>query len=282
MAAVRRFSPANLAPRRRLLLGGVALAVLALVAALTAVLAGRAWPDRTGGAGAGRPDQGRPGPVLLVPGYGGNRGSLAALASRIRATGRTATVVSLPGDGTGDLTAQAAVLQTAVTRALRGGAGSVDLVGYSAGGVVVRLWVDRYAGARVARRVVTLGAPLHGTTLAGAGAAIAPDACPTACQQLAPGSALLAHLDGTPLPAALPWLSIWTGDDQTVTPPTSARLAGAVDVRLQDVCPDAHVAHGQLPGDPLTTGLVLGALGTAPLAAPSAAACTALRAAGAR
>jgi triacylglycerol lipase len=152
---------------------------------------------------------------------------------------------------------------------LRAGGGSVDIVGYSAGGVVTRLWVDRHDGARVARRVVTLGSPLHGARIAGVGAALAPDACPQACRQLAPGSALLRRLD-RPLPGGLPWLSVWTENDETVQPPDSARLAGAVNVPLQSICPSARVAHGDLPTDPDVTALVLRALGTAPLAAPTA------------
>ena len=39
------------------------------------------------------------GPVLLVPGYGGSTGSLESLADLLRGAGRTAIVVSLPGDG---------------------------------------------------------------------------------------------------------------------------------------------------------------------------------------
>jgi triacylglycerol lipase len=156
----------------------------------------------------------------------------------------------------------------------------VDLVGYSAGGVVVRLWVDRYDGARVARRVVTLGSPLHGTRIAGLGSALAPDACPTACQQLVPGSDLLAALDAAPLPAGLPWLSVWTRDDQTVTPPDSAVLSGAVNVAVQQVCPNATVQHGELPSDPVVTGLVLRGTGTAPLATPGPSDCATLRALG--
>jgi alpha-beta hydrolase superfamily lysophospholipase len=54
------------------------------------------------------PDQTRPGPVLLVPGYGGRKGALNTLAARLRADGRTATVISTPGVGNGDLVAQAA------------------------------------------------------------------------------------------------------------------------------------------------------------------------------
>src|SRR5436305_745156 len=95
-------------------------------------------------------------------------------AARIRATGRAATVVSLPGDGTGDLAAQAATLDAAVTAERQRGAPSVDVIGYSAGGVVARLWVARYTGAQAARRVVTLGSPLHGAQLAATGPAPVP------------------------------------------------------------------------------------------------------------
>jgi len=223
-----------------------------------------------GGAGGGaRPDQARPGTVLLVPGYGGSRAALSRLAARLGTEGRTAEVLTLPGDGTGDLLTQAGALDEAIRHALRAGSPSVDLIGYSAGGVVVRLWADRYDGAEVARRVVTLGSPLHGARIAGVGAALAPDACPRACRELVPGSDLLRGIDG-PVPEGLPWLSVWTADDETVQPPDSARLDGAVNVPLQSVCPSARVAHGDLPTDPAVTALVLRALGTAPLTAPTA------------
>ena len=140
----------------------------------------------------------------------------------------------------------------------------------------------RHDGAHLARRVVTLGSPFHGASLAATGFTVLPDACPTACQQLVPDSALLRELNRSPVPPPLPWLSIWSRTDQTVQPPESARLAGAVDVPVQSVCPDANLRHGDLPTDPLATGLVLRAIGTAPLAAPSAADCATLRAAGAR
>jgi hypothetical protein len=120
----------------------------------------------------------------------------------------------------------------------------------------------------VARRIVTLGSPLHGARIAAEGAALAPDACPIACRELTPGSGLLRGLD-RPLPPGLPWLSIWTENDETVQPPDSARLAGAVNVPLQSICPSARVAHGDLPTDPVVTALVLDALGTAPLTAPA-------------
>jgi triacylglycerol esterase/lipase EstA (alpha/beta hydrolase family) len=229
---------------------------------------------RSVGGGVGPVEQSRPGTVLLVPGYGGSRDSLLTLADRLRRAGREARVLTLPGDGTGDLKAQARVLDKAASDAVAAGAPSVDVVGYSAGGVVARLWVGDGGGP--VRRVVTLGSPLHGTEIAAVGGVVAPGACPVACQQLSPGSALLNEIDG---PVSVPWLSVWTDDDQTVVPPTSARLPGAVNVSLQGVCADAVVSHSELPTDPLVTGLVLRALGTDPLTAPVAGDCATLRAA---
>ncbi|CAA9258251.1 MAG: lipase, class 2, partial [uncultured Actinomycetospora sp.] len=103
-------------------------------------------------------------------------------------------------------------------------------------------------------------------------------ACPRACQQLAPGSALLTGL--ATAPPGLPWLSLWTADDETVTPPESAELPGTDAVRLQDVCSDATVTHSRLPSDPLSVGLVLRALGTGPLPTADPGECDALRAEG--
>lgn len=212
-------------------------------------------------------DQASPGTVLLVPGYGGNQRSLAQLAERIRAAGRTATVVTPPGDGTGDLREQARNLRDAARRAIDGGAPSVDIVGYSAGGVVTWVYLAQYDGIPRTRRVVTLGSPLHGAKLAAAGAAFGGAACPEACRQLAPGSDLLAELGEDPAP--VPWLSVWTENDETVQPPDSARLDGATNVSMQSLCPGATISHSQLPVDPRVTALVLTALGTGPISRPA-------------
>jgi hypothetical protein len=254
---------------------GVLLMVAAGATVVVAWAGVRAIAGRSGGAA---PAQDRPGPVMLVPGYGGGTGGLSVLADRIRAAGGRATVVELPGDGTGDLRQQARVLDHAVTGALRAGAPSVDVIGYSAGGVTARLWAHDYDGTRKARRIITLGSPHHGAEIATAGEAFAPGVCPLACQQLVPGSALLSTLGDT-APRRPAWMSIWTALDRTVTPPDSARLDGAVNVSLQSVCPDARADHGDLPTDPVVTGIVLRALGPAPLRAPGSADCAALRAA---
>jgi len=259
----------GLSPRRRVLLGGLAL-VVAVVAVIAGVRVSRGGPEAV---------PGRPGAVLLVPGYGGGTASLDELAARIRATGRTATVVQLAGDGTGDLTAQARVLDGYVDRALGAGSGPVTVIGYSAGGVVAWLWDVDYGGAARAGMIITLGSPLHGARIAAVGTGYDPGLCPVACQQLAPGSALLTLLQQSTQPRP-PWLSLWSTDDQTVQPPDSPRLNGAVNVPLQSVCPGVVVQHSQLPTAPLVVGLVLRALAANRITAPTPGDCAALQALG--
>ena len=247
---------AALSPARR----RVVLALVALVVVAAGVLAA-ALVARSSGPTAGPVDQDRPGPVLLVPGYGGGTGTVRSLADVLTTAGRDATVVDLPGDGTGDLNDSADALGRAVDAALaRTGEKSVDVVGYSAGGLVARLWVaDGDAG--VVRRVVTLGSPHHGTTLADLAGGLAPGQCPVGCQQMVTDSALLAGLnDGDETPEGPTWVSIWTTQDETVTPPDSARLDGALNLPVQSVCAQEQVGHGDLPRSRIVQQMVLAEL----------------------
>lgn len=233
--------------RRRAGIWAVGLVPLLVVAV---VLVWRA----AGGSGADAVPQDRAGPVLLVAGYGGSTAALDTLAQRLRAAGREVQVLPAVGDNTGDLREQAEALDGAARRAVAAGAPSVDVVGYSAGGVVARVWVADEGGDELARRVVTLGSPHHGTRTAGLAAALAASSCPEACRQLAPGSDLLDDLPDAPDGPV--WTSIWTDVDEVVTPPDSARLDGALGIRLQQVCAGSRTAHGDLPRDPLTASLV--------------------------
>jgi triacylglycerol lipase len=251
---------ASLSPaRRRLVLALVVVTVMAAVA--LAVLAFSRRQDTVSAA-----PQDKLGPVLLVPGYGGSTTALSSLAARLRAEGRRATIVTLPDHGVGDLAGQAKTLDAAARADLSStGAASVDVIGYSAGGVVARLWARSDGGAAKARRIVTLGSPHHGTEVAAVGEVV-PGACPAACQELAPNSDLLNQLNaGDETPTGPQWVSIWTSVDEVVVPPDSARLAGATNIEVQAVCHGSTVAHGQLPTDPTVQGMVLAELGTGPV-----------------
>jgi triacylglycerol lipase len=239
--------------RRRLVLlvvAGLTLGVV-LVASLVAV---RLGSDRV------QPvPQEDPGPVLLVSGYGGSTGSLAPLRGSLEAAGRDVVVVPAVGGGTVDIRTQAAALgRQARTALARFSASSVDVVGYSAGGVVARTWVRDFGGASLARRVLSLGSPQHGTLLAELAVGIA-GRCPPACRQLEPDSSLLRRLNSRDeTPRGPRFVSVWSTADRVVVPTGSARLAGALDFTVQSVCPGARTGHGDLPSDPV----VLAALGT--------------------
>ena len=253
--------------RRRLVLVAACLGLLLITISTIAVVRARSTS-------ASPVAQSEPGPVLLVPGYGGNVNSLEPVAAALRSAGRTAMVVAPPGDGTGDLRAQATHLGDVARRAVQdSGATSVDVIGYSAGGVVARLWVRDNGGVDLARRVLTLGSPHHGTTQAALGAEFA-GGCPPACEQLVPDSDVLRRLNaGDETPNGPLWATIRSTSDQVVTPVDSAALEGAVNIRIQDVCPTSTAAHGDLPRDPVVLAALGSVLGVEPPRSPTAVRC---------
>jgi len=197
-------------------------------------------------------------PVILVHGYGGSSSSMSLLAGALRANDREVVQIDLPDRGEGDIDDSAGALSEAVrrTRAAR-----VDLVGHSAGGVVIRAYLKNFGGTERAGTVVTLGSPHHGTTLADFAASAGPEACVDACAQLGRGSDFLADLNsGDETPGSAAYVSVWTAIDETVTPPDSALLEDAVNIRVQDICRGAQIGHGDLTDDPLAIGLVLSVL----------------------
>ncbi len=250
----------SLAPaRRRVVLVVVGLAV-AGVLVVAGVLTARALDE------VDPVSQNDRGPVLLISGYGGDVDALTPLAGAVEETGRDVIVVPAVDGGTGDLDEQAVVLGERVDGLLADGAPSVDVVGYSAGGVVARAWVADHGGDEQARRVVTLGSPHHGTETAQL-ALDAAGTCPTACRELAPASDFLRALNaGDETPPGPTWVSVWTDTDRVVVPADSARLAGATNVPVQQVCPGAEPSHGDLPGDEAAVALVLAALDSADVA----------------
>lgn len=243
-------------PRRRLLLIAIAGSVIA-VAVAGALVAMRSF------GGTESTAQNQQGPVLVVPGYGGSVISLVTLVAALKSEGRDVVVVRPTEGGTGDLRVQARHLGQAAQKALkRTGAASVDVVGYSAGGVIARLWVGDEGGAAVARRVLTLGSPHHGTNIVALATEVA-GSCALACEQLGPDSDLLRALNaGDETPAGPVWITVRSTGDQVVTPTDSAILDGALNLLIQDVCLGEKTPHTGLPGDPVVLAALPDVLGT--------------------
>jgi triacylglycerol esterase/lipase EstA (alpha/beta hydrolase family) len=215
-----------------------------------------------------------PGPVLLVSGYGGSTRALEPVREALTRGGRDVVVVPPVGGGTGDIAEQARALDGVADDAMhRFDAGSVDVVGYSAGGVVARKWVRDDGGAGKARRVLSVGSPQHGTAVAELAAGVA-GRCPTACRQLEPDSDLLRALNAhDETPDGPRFVSVWSDADEVVVPPNSARLDGAVNLTVQSVCPGARTSHAGLPGDPVVLALLGSSLGVDPPDVPADVAC---------
>ena len=257
-----------LSPQRRRLVLGIGGLVITVITALAVIAVAR---SRSGSPPVA---QDIPGPVLLVPGYGGRVASLQPLVGALRSSGRTAVVVEPVGDGTGDLKAQADHLAEVAQSVLKQTAApSVDVIGYSAGGVVARLWVRDASGNPPVRRVLTLGSPQHGTSQAALGLEFA-GSCPPACEQLVPDSDLLRQLNaGDETPDGPLWATVRSTSDQVVTPVDSAALAGAVNIVVQEVCPGTVVAHGDLPANPVVLAALGSVLGVGLPQVPSGVSC---------
>lgn len=219
-------------------------------------------------------DQSRPGAVIVVPGYGGSPDDVAPIVDALRRAGRTAIAFRPSAGGTGDLRVQARRLADLAESTIgRTGVASVDVVGYSAGGVIARIFVHDDGGDSVVRRVLTLGSPHHGTDVATL-AAQAGGGCPTACEQMGTGSDLLRRLNaGDETPTGPEWITVRTEDDHTVTPVDSAELDGALNIDIQDLCHDATTSHGALPSDPVVLATLGSALGAGAPRVPSNVTC---------
>lgn len=155
-------------------------------------------------------------PVVLVPGFMMNRSCLWFLARRIGRTGRPVYTLNLRT--THDVRKLGSDLAYFVEDVLREtGARSVDLVGYSMGGLVCRYYVERLEGAARTRHVVTLATPHRGTRLSVL-------ALGTSARQMRPGSSLLADLQAAGLSASVRYTAVYSMFDAFVLPPVHAAL----------------------------------------------------------
>ncbi|MDB5919524.1 MAG: hypothetical protein JWR40_3758 [Massilia sp.] len=185
-------------------------------------------------------------PVLMLHGYGCNCGYWSALTPLLDAARISHATLDLE-PVTGDIDDYVPAVQRAC-EALSAAAGAprLTIVAHSMGGLVARAWMRAHGVARVAR-VITLGTPHHGTSLAGFGVG----------RNAAQMRRIVSHI-GTGDGLANPWLdqlaaletadtralitSIYTHHDNIVSPQTSSFLEGARNIAFGGV---GHVALGR-------------------------------------
>jgi len=171
-------------------------------------------------------------PVLLVHGYGCNSGYWAHLTPLLDAAHIShATLDLVPV--TASIDAYVPLVEEGVRALLAAtGARQVVIVAHSMGGLVARAWMREHGSARVAR-VITLGTPHHGTSLASFGLG------ENALQMRRDGAWLrdLAASEDAAIRALI--TSIYTHHDNIVAPQTSSELEGARNIAFGGV---GHVA----------------------------------------
>lgn len=107
---------------------------------------------------------------------------------------------------------------------LQTGAGQVDIVAHSLGGLPTRWYITFGGGHAYVRQWISLAGPNHGTDLAWACAL-----WDQGCRDMTPPSYVLTHLNGGNPEVGPPvhFWTIWSSCDEQILPPTSTILSGA-------------------------------------------------------
>ena len=167
-------------------------------------------------------------PVLLVHGYGCNRGAFNRLAPRLADAGLQPRFHDLE-PVYASIEDYVPALSACIDELVRSsGVPRIAIVCHSMGGLALRAYVARHGTHRLSG-VVTIGTPHAGTVLAYLGLGANGG-------QMRPGSAWLAELERVrPGALCIPWLSIWSTHDNIVAPAESARMAGTDELRLEGI-----------------------------------------------
>ena len=173
-----------------------------------------------------------PRPIVVLHGYAMNRANFFPLALRLARAG-LGPVVGFEYWTLGRTAAAARRLGWFVDEVrAHTGAAQVDLIGHSMGGVVARYYLALAGGDGVAKNLVTLGSPHHGTDLSAV-------ALGHANRELIHGSKLLGRLAGAPPPTKTRVTVIASRADALVPGARQAPVPGAETVMFDDL---GHVA----------------------------------------
>jgi triacylglycerol lipase len=186
--------------------------------------------------------------TILVPGFNDDERFLAPLAWALGQQGFAAYCLSpQPSDGSIPLEALAEQLQTQIDERW-GQEQPLNLVTFSMGGLICRVYLQWRGGLARTRRLITLATPHNGSYAAQVFRR-------PACVQMTPGSAFLAALnrDLTPL-TQLNFTSIWTPLDLTIVPASSSHLPVGEMIRI------FSPFHATFPRDPRVVRAVAKAL----------------------
>jgi triacylglycerol esterase/lipase EstA (alpha/beta hydrolase family) len=187
-------------------------------------------------------------PVVLVHGVLVNDGVWLSLRRFLVRNGVTPIYTINYGPPLADIEWFAEQLHTRIEEIRAAtGAERVVLVAHSMGGLVARAYLRRFGAAHTAK-LITIGAPHHGSLLAWS----FPGMC---LAQMRPGNAWLTDFNRDENRAApVPITSIWSRHDSMVAPQASSVLGNAENIAL------VGIAHNALLGERRVMELVASAI----------------------
>ncbi|HEV8044183.1 MAG TPA: alpha/beta fold hydrolase [Rubrobacter sp.] len=228
-----------------------------------------------------------PYPVVLVHGtFETMDQNWAVLSPRLKDKGYCVFALNYGRRGTGRIGRSAQELGRFVDNVLAyTGAGKVQLVGHSQGGMMPRYWIKYLGGRSEVEDLVGIAPSNYGTKLGDStnvdstpadwglqGRGAAPNPC-YACDQQGAGSRFIRRLnngDDTPGPGA--FTQIATDDDEIIIPYTRCFLRGeerTKNLTLQDYNRGLVVTHQNIYNDPFVQKLVFDALANPGTAKPA-------------
>lgn len=199
-------------------------------------------------------------PVLVLPGYVENAGTMWWLGRRLERAGFNVTLIEFPST-TCAIEQNVAYLAAVIEQIRVDNAGAhVAVVAHSMGGVITRTLMLSREDHGV-HTLVAIGSPFRGTHLARLGARLRIGHC---VGQLVPGSDFLRRFPPSQ-PCPVPTLSVIAPQENIVTPVYSAVIAGAqlhvmgeaygheAPLFLRSACSEVEawlIAHGVTRGAP--------------------------------
>lgn len=184
-------------------------------------------------------------PVILVGGFANSVSGWDEWKRSLMADGFDVYVFDPPTVGLGDMEDSARAVAAYVEYVRRKTGRKVDVVGFSEGGVLIRMAVARYGALGSVDRVVSLATPHAGVPLSGLwgalrGLRVLQAAVPESGPQLLDGSELLAainredrHLRLSRAPGGPRYASVFSMNPDPIVTPWHSWLEGAVNVPVR-------------------------------------------------
>jgi triacylglycerol lipase len=165
-------------------------------------------------------------PILLVHGLSDTSRKMRKIASHLRGLGWQVYDIDLtPNSGHAKLEVLAQQVADFVERTFPPHQ-SIDLLGFSMGGLVSRYYIQRLGGIDRVKRFISVSSPNHGTI-----AAYFTNR--DGCVQMRPSHDFISDLNrDVHLLARLDITTIWTPFDLMILPPRSSQFGFGTDIRL--------------------------------------------------